>query len=102
MGNLKGMLDMMPGIAGKLTEDDLEKAELKTHEVIIQSMTKKERANHLIIGPSRRARIARGSGTSVGEVARLLKRFEKMRTMMKKVAKMGDNPAAMQKLFGMG
>ncbi|MDR0552221.1 MAG: signal recognition particle protein [Spirochaetaceae bacterium] len=102
MGNLKGMLDMMPGIAGKLTEDDLEKAELKTHEVIIQSMTKKERANHLIIGPSRRARIARGSGTSVGEVARLLKRFEKMRTMMKKVAKMGDNPAAMQKMFGMG
>jgi signal recognition particle subunit SRP54 len=51
-------------------------------------MTRKERANHLIIGPTRRTRIARGSGTSVGEVARLLKKFEKMKVMMKKMAKM--------------
>ncbi|HRZ90569.1 MAG TPA: signal recognition particle protein, partial [Spirochaetia bacterium] len=45
------------------------------------------RANYLIIGPSRRSRIARGSGTSVAEVARLLKKFEKTRTMMKKMAR---------------
>ncbi|MDR0540037.1 MAG: signal recognition particle protein [Spirochaetaceae bacterium] len=102
MGSMKAMLDMMPGMAGKINEEDLEKAEMKTHEVIICSMTRKERANHLIIGPSRRARIARGSGTSVGEVARLLKRFEKMRAMMKKVAKAGNSPDALQRMFGMG
>jgi signal recognition particle subunit SRP54 len=63
-------------------------------------MTRKERANHLIIGPPRRSRIAHGSGTSVAEVARLLKRFEKMRTMMKKMSKMGRNPAALQNMMG--
>jgi signal recognition particle subunit SRP54 len=52
-------------------------------------MTLKERRNHLIIGPPRRARIARGSGTSVADVARLIKRFEKMRGMMKKMTKLG-------------
>ena len=88
-GSMKSMLDMLPGMAGQISEDDLEKAELKTHEVIINSMTRKERANHLIIGPSRRARIARGSGTSVAEVSRLIKRFEKMRIMMKKLSRTG-------------
>jgi signal recognition particle subunit SRP54 len=105
MGSLKSMLDMIPGMAGQISEDDIDKAELKSQEAILSSMTRKERANHLIIGPSRRGRIARGSGTSVAEVARLLKRFEKMRTMMKKMAKMGKNPAAMQGMmeqFGQG
>ncbi|MDR2491456.1 MAG: signal recognition particle protein [Spirochaetaceae bacterium] len=88
MGSMKEMLDMIPGMSGYVNEQDLETAEMKTHEVIILSMTKKERANHLIIGPSRRSRIAKGSGTSVAEVSRLLKRFEKMKTMMKKMAKM--------------
>ena len=87
MGSLKSMLNMIPGIAGQISEEDIDKAELKTQEAILSSMTRKERANHLIIGPSRRARIARGSGTSVAEVARLLKKFEKMRGMMKKMAK---------------
>jgi hypothetical protein len=50
-------------------------------------------------GPSRRSRIARGSGTSVSEVGRLLKKFEKMRTMMKKMSKMSRNPAAAQSMF---
>jgi signal recognition particle subunit SRP54 len=89
MGSLKSMLDMIPGMAGQVSEEDIDKAELKTQEAILSSMTRKERANHLIIGPSRRSRIARGSGSSVAEVARLLKRFEKMRTMMKKMSKMG-------------
>ena len=88
MGSLKSMLDMIPGFAGQVSEDDINKAELKYQEAIISSMTRKERANHLIIGPTRRARIARGSGTSVAEVARLLKKFEKMKVMMKKMAKM--------------
>ena len=89
MGSLKSMLNMIPGMAGQISEDDIDKADMKSQEAILSSMTRKERANHLIIGPSRRARIARGSGTSVAEVARLIKKFEKMKGMMKKMAKMG-------------
>jgi len=87
MGSLQKMLDMIPGMQGQISEEDIDKAELKQQEAILSSMTLKERANHLIIGPPRRSRIARGSGTSVAEVARLLKKFEKMRGMMKKMAK---------------
>jgi signal recognition particle subunit SRP54 len=104
MGSLQSMLEMIPGMQGQISEDDIDKANLKRQEAIISSMTRKERANHLIIGPPRRSRIARGSGTSVAEVARLLKQFEKMRVMMKKMVKMGKNPAqltqATQGLFG--
>jgi len=92
MGSLKSMLNMIPGMAGQISEEDIDKAELKSQEAILSSMTRKERANHLIIGPSRRSRIARGSGTSVAEVARLLKKFEKMKVMMKKMTKMGKDP----------
>jgi signal recognition particle subunit SRP54 len=94
MGSLQSMLEMIPGMQGQISEDDINPAEMKQQEAILCSMTRKERANHLIIGPTRRTRIARGSGTSVGEVARLLKRFEKMRGMMKKMTKMGKNPGA--------
>jgi len=87
MGSLKAMLNMIPGMAGQINEEDIDKADLKNQEAILSSMTRKERANYLIIGPSRRTRIARGSGTSVAEVARLLKKFEKMKVMMKKMAK---------------
>jgi len=87
MGSLQSMLEMIPGMQGQISEDDINKEELKHQEAILSSMTLKERANHLIIGPPRRSRIARGSGTSVAEVARLLKKFEKMRGMMKKMAK---------------
>ena len=89
MGSVRSMMEMIPGMSGQVNDDDIEKANLKKQEVILCSMTLKERANHLIIGPSRRARIARGSGTSVAEVARLLKQFEKTRVMMKKMTKMG-------------
>jgi signal recognition particle subunit SRP54 len=99
MGSLQSMLEMIPGMAGQISEDDINKAELKSFEAILSSMTKKERANYLIIGPSRRTRIARGSGTSSSEVGRLLKKFEKMRTMMKKMAKMSKNPASMQNMM---
>jgi signal recognition particle subunit SRP54 len=92
MGSLQSMVEMIPGMQGRISEDDIDKADLKRQEVILSSMTRKERANHLIIGPSRRGRIARGSGTSVAEVARLIKKFEKMRSMMKKMTKLGKNP----------
>jgi signal recognition particle subunit SRP54 len=99
MGSIKSMVDMIPGMANRVSEDDIEKEDFKHQEAILSSMTRKERANHLIIGPSRRSRIARGSGTSVAEVARLLKKFEKMRVMMKKMAKMGKNPAQAQAMM---
>jgi signal recognition particle subunit SRP54 len=91
MGAISSVLDMIPGLSGQINPEDIDKSEVFKHEVIISSMTKKERANYLIIGPSRRARIARGSGTSVAEVSRLLKRFERIRTMMRKMAKISKN-----------
>ncbi|MDR3335558.1 MAG: signal recognition particle protein [Treponema sp.] len=99
IGSLQSMLDMIPGMAGQIREEDIDKEDFKAQEAMLSSMTRKERANHLIIGPSRRTRIARGSGTSVAEVARLLKKFEKMRTMMKKMSKMNRNPAAAQAMM---
>jgi signal recognition particle subunit SRP54 len=93
MGSIQSVLDMIPGMQGQVSEEDIDKANLLRQEAIISSMTRKERANHMIIGPSRRGRIARGSGTSVAEVARLIKQFEKMRGMMKKMAKHSKNPA---------
>lgn len=87
MGSVQSMLDMIPGLAGQVSEDQIDTNEMKYEEAILRSMTKKERLNHLIIGPSRRSRIARGSGTSVAEVNRLLKKFEKSRLMMKKMVK---------------
>jgi len=100
MGSLQKMLEMIPGMAGQISEEDIDRAELKSQEAILSSMTKKERDNHLIIGPPRRSRIARGSGTSVAEVARLLKKFEKMRVMMKKMAK-GARGGGMPNMGGM-
>jgi signal recognition particle subunit SRP54 len=101
MGSLQSMLNLIPGMAGQVSEEDIDKAELKTQEAILSSMTRKERANHIMIGPSRRSRIARGSGTSVAEVARLLKRFDKIKTMMKKMSKMGKNPAQFMQSGGL-
>jgi signal recognition particle subunit SRP54 len=97
MGSMKGLLEMLPGLAGQVDEDQVDEAGMKREESMLLSMTRKERLNHLIIGPSRRTRIARGSGTSVAEVNRLLKKFEKSRLMMKKLAK---NKKYQQQLMG--
>ncbi|MCB2190849.1 MAG: signal recognition particle protein [Deltaproteobacteria bacterium] len=91
MGSLDGLLSMLPG-AGKLKglkNLQPDEKELKRTEAIINSMTPGERGNHQIINASRRKRIARGSGTSVSEVNRLLKNFTQARKMMKGMAKMG-------------
>lgn len=96
MGSVKSMLDMLPGLAGQVSEDQLDMEGMKYEEAILQSMSRKERQNYLIIGPSRRARIAKGSGTSVAEVNRLLKKFEKSRAMMKKMTS-SKGKAAMAK-----
>jgi signal recognition particle subunit SRP54 len=99
MGSMKGLLEMLPGAAGQIDEEQIDEAGMKREEAMLLSMTRKERLNHLIIGPSRRTRIARGSGTSVAEVNRLLKKFEKSRLMMKKLAK---NKKYQQQLMGSG
>lgn len=101
MGPMQSILEMMPGLAGQIDESQIDTSGLKAQEAIIQSMTKKERANHLIIGPSRRKRIAKGSGTSVAEVNRLIKQFEKTRLTMKKMTKnKGMQQKLMQQLGG--
>lgn len=101
MGSMESLLQMMPGMAGQIDPSAIDTSGMKSQEAIILSMTKKERANHLIIGPSRRKRIARGSGTSVAEVNKLIKQFEKTRLMMKKVAKNKGMQAKLMKGLGM-
>ena len=101
MGSMKQILDMMPGLAGQVDESQIDKAGLKHQEAIIQSMTMKERMNHLIIGPSRRKRIAKGSGTSVQEVNKLIKQFEKTKLTMKKLTRnRGAQARMMQQMMG--
>ncbi|MFW5814933.1 MAG: signal recognition particle protein [Spirochaetota bacterium] len=87
MGSLESILEMIPGMKGQVSEEDIDEKEIKHEEAIILSMTPGERRNHRIIGPPRRKRIARGSGTSVYDVNKLLKKFDKMRLMMKKMTK---------------
>ena len=100
MGSIESMLDMMPGLAGQISAEDIDKAGFKRQKAIIQSMTLKERENHHIIGPPRRKRIAKGSGTSVAEVNKLLKQFEKTRQTMRKVAKSKGLQARLMGLMG--
>ena len=93
MGSLSGILGMLPG-AGKLKQQlesaDVDTKILKRQAAIISSMTKKERRLPDIIKASRKKRIAAGSGTSVQEVNKLLKQFDDMTTMMKRMSKMGQ------------
>jgi signal recognition particle subunit SRP54 len=101
MGPLESLIEMIPGAKGNVSEDDINKEELKREQAIIQSMTPTERRNIRIIGPSRRKRVAKGSGTTVYDVNRLIKKFDKMRQTMKKVAKNKKYQAQMLKQMGM-
>ena len=83
MGSADKLLEMIPGAKGNISEEDLHLEELEKEKAIIRSMTRFERSNYRIIGPSRRKRIAKGSGTSVAEVNRLLK---KLNMLKKKVS----------------
>lgn len=88
MGSLEQILDMVPGINKLRQLKDVPKPdekELVKTEAIIRSMTSKERRNHQIINPSRRMRIAAGSGTTVNDVNRVLKSYSEMLKMMKKI-----------------
>ncbi|OPY06408.1 MAG: Signal recognition particle protein [Syntrophaceae bacterium PtaB.Bin038] len=101
MGSLKDMLGMIPGL-GKLKalkDVDPDEKELVRTVAIIDSMTKRERANYQIIDGSRRKRIARGSGTSVQDVNRLLKNYVEMRKMMKRMMGPGGKDALRRGFF---
>ncbi len=112
MGNMQSIIDMIPGMSG-IDASQMDMSGMKKNEAIIQSMTYKERLNHLIIGPSRRKRIAKGSGTTVAEVNKLIKQFEKTKLMMKKVSRnrgmqgkmmnqLGLDPSMMNGMGGAG
>ena len=85
MGNVKDLLSMIPGVGATVKDMDLSNDSFKPIESMIYSMTPKERERPEIIDPSRKKRIAGGSGTSVQDVNNLLKQFDDMRRMMKKM-----------------
>ncbi|MDO4721087.1 MAG: signal recognition particle protein [Peptostreptococcaceae bacterium] len=93
MGPLKNLLEMIPGMSQmkQLKEAEIDEREILRVEAIIQSMTVKERQNPSIINASRKKRIARGSGTEVRQVNRLLKQFEESKKMMKQFSNMGKS-----------
>ena len=83
MGNMKDLLGMLPGMGKALKDVDIDDNAFKSVEAIIRSMTPEERKNPSIMNGSRKNRIAKGSGTSIVEVNRLLKQFDQMCKMMK-------------------
>lgn len=85
MGNIKDVLSMIPGIGGKIKNLDIDENQMLVNKAIIQSMTPAERRNPDIIKASRRARIAKGSGTSIQQVNQLLRQFEQSKEMMKQL-----------------
>ena len=95
MGNLKDLASMIPGVGKALKDVDIDDNAFKSVEAIIYSMTPYERKHPEIITGSRRQRIAKGSGTTIQEVNRLLKQFEETRKMMKMVS--SANPMKMMR-----
>ncbi len=89
MGNLKDLASMIPGVGKALKDVEIDDSAFKGIEAIIYSMTPEERKNPGILDSSRRMRIAKGSGTNIQEVNRLLKQFEETRKMMKMVTQGG-------------
>jgi len=106
MGPLEQILGMIPGM-GNLKElaanrEKVDDKQLGRVEAIINSMTAKERRNHQLLNGSRRKRIAKGSGTTVEEVNRLLKQFVQMQKMLKQLGGMAGLGGAKKKMRGLG
>ncbi len=92
MGPLDKLLSMIPGVGAQIKNIKVDEKQFKRIEAIINSMTPEERKNPRIINMSRKKRIARGSGTSISEVNKVLKRYEEMRKMMRKMKGMMGMP----------
>jgi signal recognition particle subunit SRP54 len=95
MGNMKDLMGMIPGVGKMMKDVEVSDDAFKSIEAIIQSMTPKEKENPELINPSRRNRIAKGSGTDLQEVNRLMKQFDDMKKVMKQMS----NPAAMANMM---
>jgi signal recognition particle subunit SRP54 len=102
MGSLKTIVSMLPGVGNKINDLDLDDNQFYRVEAIITSMTKKERAKPSIINPSRKRRIAKGSGTRVEDVNKLLRQFEQMQDMMKMLGKGGKLSKRDMRKLGVG
>ena len=86
MGGASGILGMMPGMGKmKISEKDIDEKAIYRMKAIIQSMTMKERTNPSVLNYSRKMRIAKGSGTSLQEINKLLKNYEQSRLLMKQM-----------------
>ena len=83
MGSISSIINMIPGLSGKVKEEDIDEKKMPRTKAIIQSMTKKERERPSIIDAKRKRRIAAGSGTKVEDVNNLLKQYDMMQKMMK-------------------
>ena len=104
MGGLGGIMGMLPGVAKaqkQMAEANLDETMVRRQRAIISSMTQNERSRPKLIQASRKRRIAAGSGTSVQDVNKLLKQFQMMNKMMKKVGKMGNKGMMRHGLPGM-
>ena len=103
MGNLKDLASMIPGMGKAIKDVDIDDNAFKGIEAIIKSMTPKERQHPEVLNTSRRQRIAKGSGTNIQEVNRLLKQFDQTRKMMKMVtgSQMGKMAGMMGRMKGM-
>lgn len=89
MGNIKDLASMIPGVGKAIKDIDIDNNAFNGIEAIIRSMTPKERTNPEVLNQSRKLRIAKGSGTSIQEVNRLVKQFDQTRKMMKMVTGSG-------------
>lgn len=105
MGSMKDLVGMIPGMSKAVKNAEIDDNAFKPIEAIIHSMTPKERSNPDVINPSRKNRIANGSGTSIQEVNKLLKQFEDTRKMMRMMSdkkKMMNMMRQMKNMPGMG
>ena len=89
MGSISSIVKMLPGVSGKIKDEDIDEKRMPRTKAIICSMTKKEREKPSIIDAKRKRRIAAGSGTKVEDVNALLKQFDMMQKMMKQTTKLG-------------
>lgn len=97
MGNIKDLAAMIPGMGKAIKDIDIDNNAFKGIEAIISSMTPYEREHPEVIRGTRVQRIAKGSGSQVQDVSRLLKQFDQIRKMMHTMTNMGSNPAAMMR-----
>ncbi|MBT6030272.1 MAG: signal recognition particle protein [Crocinitomicaceae bacterium] len=102
MGNVKDLMGMIPGMGKAMKDVEIEDDAFKGVEAIIQSMTPAEKAKPEILNGSRRKRIARGSGTSIQEVNKLIKQFEDTRKMMKMMSNKKNMMNMMRQMKGAG